>query len=49
MHLKLDEVIEAVTDARDELVDIEEGSEQEMKERKAESREHREQVGAGGV
>ena len=47
LHLKLDELIEAVTDARDELVDIEEGSEEEMQQREEEYREHREHVAAG--
>lgn len=47
LHLKLDELIEAVSDARDELVDIEDSTEQEMREREQEYREFREQVGAG--
>jgi len=47
LHLKLDELVSAVTDARDELVDIEESTEQEMKEREQEYREYRDHVTSG--
>ena len=47
IHLKLDELIEAVSDARDELVDIEDSTEAEMKEREREYAEYRAKAGAG--
>ncbi|MEO8540563.1 MAG: low affinity iron permease family protein [bacterium] len=36
LHLKLDELIKAVADARDDLVDIEDATEEELKSRQSE-------------
>ena len=47
IHLKLDELIEAVSDARNELVDIENSPDEELKQREAEYAEFRARASGG--
>ena len=48
IHLKLDELIEAVSDAREDLVDIEHATEDEIDKREKEFAKHHEQAVAAG-
>jgi low affinity Fe/Cu permease len=44
IHLKLDELIYAIKDARDELVDIEDGTESELERRESEYKKIRKAI-----